>query len=404
MTNIYLDHAATTPLRPEAEEAWLQAVHELRNIPGNPAALHGGARNARRRLEDAREEIAHNLGADRAEIIFTSGATEANALGITAAFRAMRNHGYNTVQISPTDHPSSWNQQPVIIRQGGQVQPLTVDENGIIHPNSITSEAGVISFNLVCSETGTLQPLETLTKTVRKLDENREQNRNALIHTDACQALHTLPVNLHDSNLDLITLSAHKIGGPVGIGALAIKRGTPLETDRPGGDQELKHRSGTVDVAGACAFAAALTAATKERDQLRAACEKLQNQLWDGLKTLQNKGELPAEITRTISSQIAPTIAHLSIPTAHPEAVLLGLDQQGIWASAGSACHAGVTRPSRVLIEMGRTETQALGVIRVSFGPTSTPHDVERFLKALPPALNQAQALDRLDARSKKRT
>lgn len=402
MTHVYLDHAATTPLRPEAEEAWLRAVHELREIPGNPAALHGGARNARRLLEDAREEIAHHLGADRAEIIFTSGATEANALGITAAFRAMRDHGYNLVQISPIDHPSSWNQQPVITREGGQVRPLEIDENGVINPSSITPEAGVVSFNLVCSETGTVQPLEALTNTVRELDRQRKDQRSALVHIDACQALHTLPVNLHASKVDLITLSAHKIGGPVGIGALAVKRETPLVTDRPGGDQELKHRSGTVDVAGACAFAAALSAANRERKQLRSRCENLQTQLWKGIKTLQKNGELPTEITRTISSEIAPTIAHLTIPTAHPEAVLLGLDQQGIWASAGSACHAGVTRPSRVLIEMGRNETQALGVIRVSFGPTSNSSDVERFLKALPSALNQAQALDRLDARSKK--
>lgn len=401
MTEVYLDHAATTPLRPEAQEAWLRAVSELRLHPGNPAALHKGARGAKRLLEDARESIAHNLGADRAEVIFTSGATEANALAIVGGYRGMRKLAYKTVQVSPTDHPSSWNQATVVEREGGAFKPLKVDENGVIDPYSISADAGVVSFSLVCSETGTLQPVADLVAATRKLDAHREGKRTALIHVDACQALHTLPVDLHGTGLDLVTVSAHKIGGPVGIGALAIKRGTPLQTDRPGGDQELKHRSGTVDVAGACAFAAALEAAVAEREQLRERCEVLQDYLWSSVSRLVASGELPPGVSQTISYETAPTIAHLSIPTAHPEAVLLGLDQAGVWASAGSACHAGVTRPSRVLMEMGRSETEALGVIRLSFGPTSQLSDVERFLKALPLALNQAMALDKLDARKK---
>ncbi|MDO5060961.1 MAG: aminotransferase class V-fold PLP-dependent enzyme [Actinomycetaceae bacterium] len=400
-TEVYLDHAATTPLRSEAQEAWLRAITELRLHPGNPAALHKGARGAKRLLEDARESIAHNLGADRAEVIFTSGATEANALAIVGGFRGMQKFGYNTVQVSPTDHPSSWNQATVIEREGGVFKPLTVDENGVIDPRSINADAGVVSFSLVCSETGTLQPVADLVTATRQLDADREGKRTALVHSDACQALHTLPVDLHATGLDLITVSAHKIGGPVGVGALAIKRGTPLQTDRPGGDQELKHRSGTVDVAGACAFAAALEAAVAERDQLRERCEALQTYLWSAVRSLVASGQLPAGVSQTISCETAPTIAHLSIPTAHPEAVLLGLDQAGVWASAGSACHAGVTRPSRVLMEMGRSETEALGVIRLSFGPASQLSDVERFLKALPLALNQAMALDKLDARKK---
>lgn len=311
---VYLDHAATTPLRPEAEEAWLRATQELRVVPGNPAALHSGARNARRLLEDARESIAHNLGADRAEVIFTSGATEANALGIVGSWRGMRQHGYSAVQVCAADHPSSWNQQTVIEREGGIFKTLEVDTNGVAVVESLSPDAGVISFSLVCSETGTLQPLAKIVDRVNENYDEQKYSRKPLVHIDVCQALHTLPVNLHADGIDLITLSAHKIGGPVGIGALAIKRGTPLRTDRPGGDQELKYRSGTVDVAGACAFAAALNAATVERDELRKRCETLQKRLWDGIKILQNRGELPAEVTQTVTAEIAPTIAHLSTP------------------------------------------------------------------------------------------
>lgn len=406
---VYLDHAATTPLRPAAEEAWLHASRELRGTPGNPAALHSGARNARRLLEDAREAIAHNLGADRAEVIFTSGATEANALGIVGGWRAMRAHGYTQVAVSPVDHPSSWNQAIVLTREGGEFNPLTVNEDGVIDPTSISSAAGVVSFSLVCSETGTIQPLAEIVAEVenryrqRGTELSETKPRRPLIHTDACQALHTMPVDLHGSGLDLITLSAHKIGGPVGIGALVIKRGTPLQTDRPGGDQELKHRSGTVDVAGACAFAAALENAVAERETLRTQCQKIQTHLWDGIKTLQAQGKLSVSVKPTVNAATAPTIAHISIPTAHPEAVLLNLDRAGIWASAGSACHAGVTRPSRVIMAMGRSETQALGVLRLSFGPGSTTADIDNFLTALPHTLQQAQALDKLDARSNKK-
>lgn len=381
-TVAYLDHAATTPLREVAEAAWLDAVGKLRENPGNPSALHEGGRKAKRLLEDAREKVAHCLGADRAEVIFTSGATESNALAIVGSFRGMRaKTGRTIVQVCAADHPSSWNQRAAIEREGGRWVPLTLNSDGTARVCDIEAEAAVISTTAVSSEIGVLQPIAEIAQV----------RADALFHVDAAQALHTQHIGLHADDLDLLTVAGHKIGAPVGIGALALRRGTPLQTDRPGGDQESKYRSGTVDVAGACALAATIEEVVREREDFTRQCVALRERLLAGL---------PEGVALTTDAPTAPTIIHLAIPTAHPEAVLLGLDRHHVLASAGSACHAGVTRPSRVMLDMGRTETQALGVLRLSLGPTSCNEDVDAFLAALPDALTGAQALDALDVRS----
>lgn len=375
----YLDHAATTPLREVAEAAWLDAVGKLREIPGNPSALHEGGRKAKRLLEDAREKVAHCLGADRAEVIFTSGATESNALAIVGSFRGMRaKTGRDIVQVCAADHPSSWNQRAAIEREGGRWVPLTLNHDGTARVSDVEPGAAVISTTAVSSEIGVLQPIAEIA----------QARADALFHVDAAQALHTQRIRLHEDDLDLLTVAGHKIGAPVGIGALALRRGTPLQTDRPGGDQELKHRSGTVDVAGACALAATIEEVVREREQFTRHCLALRERLLAGL---------PEGVGLTTDAPTAPTIIHLAIPTAHPEAVLLGLDRHHVLASAGSACHAGVTRPSRVMLDMGRTEAEALGVLRLSLGPTSCSEDIDAFLAALPEALKGAQALDALD-------
>ncbi|MDO5719432.1 MAG: aminotransferase class V-fold PLP-dependent enzyme [Actinomycetaceae bacterium] len=375
----YLDCAATIPLRQIAQDAWLEAIEQLRAVPGNPAALHSGGRKAKRLLEDARERVAQCVGADRAEVIFTSGATESNALAIVGALRAVRQKtGRTVVQVGASDHPSSWNQRHRVEAEGGEWVPLGITTQGQIDLGQLSSQAAVVSVAAVSSEIGVIQP-------VRELASRRDTA--TIFHVDAAQALHTQAVDLYEDGIDLLTIAGHKIGAPVGIGALAIKRGTALQTDRPGGDQESRHRSGTVDVAGASALAAALIEVTEQRDAFTRRCHQLRNRLLGGL---------PAHVRPTTSAPTAPTIIHLSIPTAHPEALLLGLDRHGVLASAGSACHAGVTRPSRVLLEMGRTRDEALGVLRISLGPTTTEADIDAFLAALPDALEGAKALDAL--------
>lgn len=372
---VYLDYAATMPMRDQVQQAWVDTVSRLRGVPGNPAALHAGGRHAKHLLESARERLAAAVGATRAEVIFTSGATESNALAIVGMWRAHPVGG--PVLVCAADHPSSLKQRHVIEREGGTFEVLPIDRDGLARVEYIGPNAAVVSFAGVSSELGVIQP------TARIVNQCAD---HTLVHIDATQALHTLPVSLPDSQASAITISGHKLGAPVGIGALILRRGVKVTTDRPGGDQESQRRSGTVDVAGAVALATAVEACVAERDQLLAHCEQLRAYLLE---------HLPDGVHPTVrQDNCAANIVHLSLPTAHPEAVLMSLDRAGVWASAGSACHAGVTRPSQVVLALGRDQRQALGVLRVSMHLHTTRADLDALLGALPMALSAAQALD----------
>lgn len=380
-TGVYLDYAATMPLRPQVEQAWLEAVERLRLTPGNPAALHGGGRHAKHLLETARERVAACLDATRAEIIFTSGATESNALGITGLWRAHPGRTRGPVQVCAADHPSSANQRSVIEREGGRFEVLPIGEDGRAQLASIDPHAPVVSFASVSSELGVIQPADQIVAAC---------GEQTLVHVDATQGIHTMAVSLPNSGASAITVAGHKIGAPVGVGVLAVRRGVKISTDRPGGDQESQRRSGTVDVAGAVAVASALEACVAERAQLLAHTRQLRAYLL---------AKLPREVSATVAvDTCAPNIIHLSLPTSHPEAVLMSLDRAGVWASAGSACHAGVTRPSKVVLALGRSQREALGVLRVSTHLQTTRADLDALLAALPAALVGAQALDGVSA------
>ncbi|MDO5721570.1 MAG: cysteine desulfurase family protein [Actinomycetaceae bacterium] len=378
-TGVYLDYAATMPMREAALQAWEETVRTLQATPGNPAALHGGGRHAKHLLEDAREKVAGLLGVSRAEVIFTSGATEANALGIVGCWRAHPRSPGGPVQVCAADHPSSFQQAQTIQREGGIFNQVPIDANGQMQVEYIDPQATVVSVAAVSSEIGVIQPLPAIAAAL---------GEDTVLHVDATQAIHTQHIDLAQLQVGALTLAGHKIGAPVGIGALVVRRGVKLHTDRPGGDQESKRRSGTVDVAGATALATALEICVQEREDLIAHTKKLRSQLLS---------QLPPGCHATVKPQLsAPNIIHLSLPTAHPEAVLMRLDSAGIWASAGSACHAGVTRPSRVVLAMGRTQEQALGVLRISIHRTTSADDINRFLHALPTAVEAGKALDAL--------
>ena len=380
----YLDHAATTPLREDAFEVWVDATRILRETPGNPASIHVNGRAARRMLEDAREQVGRALGADRAEVIFTSGATESNALAIVGSVRALADTGTAPlVQVCPVDHPSTVEQRVMVEAAGGRWHRLAVNGDGIVDETSVDDDAAVVSVNLVASETGVVQPIAQLRTRLAP---------DVRLHVDASQALTTQEVDVHHSGIDLLSVAGHKIGAPTGIGALVVRRGLRVTSDRPGGGQESQVRSGTVDVAGALALAAALDGCVRERQATTAHLNTLRHHLIS---------HLPDGVKPTLSPGVAtaPSIVHLSIDTAHPEAILLSLDAAHIAASAGSACHAGVTRPSRALLAMGRSERQALGVLRVSLAASTTVDDIDALLAALPTAVEAARALDDLDTR-----
>ena len=387
--SVYLDHAATTPLRECALDAWTRVQRDLAQAPGNPAALHFGGRRARRMLDDAREQVAAALGADIHEVIFTSGATESDALGVMAASRGVRGRdgARDLIVVSGLEHDAVAHQREVASREGFSWEVLPVDAGGLSvlpgvsdddAPASWDGRLALGSMTLVSSEIGTIQPVADFAELVHA--------SGGLVHSDAAQAIPILDVSFAELGLDLMSVGGHKVGAPAGIGVLLARRGIPMTTDRPGGGHERSIRSGTPDVAGACALGAALAEVVAERAAFASRAADLRAHLLSHLP----EGTYPT-VGETASSG---AIIHLSLPTARPEAVLMAFDMAGIAVSAGSACHAGVTRPSDIVMAMGRTEEQALGVLRVSLGRETTRDDIDAFLSALPAAMRAGAALD----------
>ena len=396
---VYLDHAATTPMRASAKRAWLETVDELSARPGNPSSLHAGGRGARLLLEQARERLAEALGAERAEVVFTSGATESAALGVTGAALGRKSklpESEWTWLLSGVEHPAVLEQRVPLRATGITHLMIPLQDDGVIDldEDALASrtagrEIALGSLAMVCSETGVIQPLEEFTQICRRLAPG------AYVHSDATQAIGNLPVSFSALGLDLMTIGGHKFGAPVGTGALLVKRGVALKSDRPGGGHERGIRSGTPDVAGAVSLSVAAQEAVGELGERRRVTAKMRAKLLGGL---------PEQVALTTTAGAVESIVHLSLPTAHPEVILLEMDRQGIHVSAGSACHAGVTRPSSVLLHMGRDEHSALGVLRVSMSATTSEEEIDRFLAALPHALEQAQRMDQYDLRGSSRS
>ena len=387
----YLDHAGSTPLVPGARQAWLDAQDALSRRPGNPAALHAGGRSAKRLLEDARERVGAAVGASRAEVVFTSGATESDALALVAASRGMRgaDAGRVDVWMSPVEHDAVYEQREVLRREGFTPQIFAVNSSGRVEYTDLGpaefERAALMSMTWVCSELGTIEPVGEFASFVH----DALVDQAPLLHSDAAQAIGYCDVNFAQSGLDLLSIGGHKVGAPVGTGALIVRRGITMVTDRPGGGHERGIRSGTPDVAGACALATALEFAVEHRLERVQRAQKLRERLISGL---------PQGVRLSVDPATASAaIIHLLIPTHHPEAVLLAMDMAGVDVSAGSACHAGVTRPSRVVMALGYSENQALGVLRVSTGMETTVEDIDAFLRALPAAIRAGQALDERD-------
>lgn len=387
----YLDHAGSTPLAPGVRQAWLDAQDALSRRPGNPAALHAGGRSAKRLLEDARERVGAAVGASRAEVVFTSGATESDALALVAASRGMRGADATRVDVwmSPVEHDAVYEQREVLHREGFTPRIFSVNSSGRVEYSDLGpaefERAALMSMTWVCSELGTIEPVCEFASFVH----DAWADQAPLLHSDAAQAIGYCDVNFAQSGLDLLSIGGHKVGAPVGTGALIVRRGIKMVTDRPGGGHERGIRSGTPDVAGACALATALEFAVEHRLERVQRAQKLRERLISGL---------PQGVRLSVDPATASAaIIHLLIPTHHPEAVLLAMDMAGVDVSAGSACHAGVTRPSRVVMALGYSENQALGVLRVSTGMETTVEDIDAFLRALPAAIRAGQALDERD-------
>ncbi len=368
---VYLDHAATTPMRPEAVAAMLPYLSEHF---GNPSGSHSVARRAKEALEDARDEAAAALGCRSRELVFTGGGTESDNLAIAGVIgrRAGR------AVCAATEHHGVLH---TVMAFGGVVVP--VDAMGLVDFDALSralahGDVAVVSVMLANNETGMIQPLE------RVIDEVRRVVPDAAVHTDAVQAFPWLDVATMAAAVDLVAISAHKFGGPKGVGALVVREGTPLAPVIHGGGQESDRRSGTHNLAGIVAMAAAMTATVAQRTATVARVGGLRDRLVDGLLT-----NIPDALETGDRLQKIAGNAHLRFAGIESESLLFLLDEAGICASAGSACASGAIEPSHVLTAMGIPDAEARGSLRLSLGSTTTDEDIDLALKAIPDVVSR---------------
>ncbi len=368
-----MDHAATTALLPAARAALLEALDAL----GNPSSVHTSGRRARAVLEEARESLAGSLVAHPTEVVFTSGGTEADNLAVSGALTARAAAGRRRAVVSATEHAAV-----AALSASGLVDLAAVTATGHLRLSHlvslVTAEVAVVSVQWVNSETGVVQPVPEMVAIAHAA--------GAWAHSDAVQGVGHVPVSFADSGLDMMTVTAHKIGGPVGIGALLVRRGVEPAPLSHGGGQERKLRSGTQPVALAASFAAAAAAAVAGRATESQRLRALRDDLWAGVSRL-----VPDAI-RNGSEPMSPAILNVTFPGLRSSDLLFLLDRAGVDCSAGSACHAGVAQPSEVLLAMGRSPAQAAASLRFSLGLTSTASDVAAVLAVLPDAVARARA------------
>ncbi len=366
----YLDHAASTPMRPEAVEAMLPFLTEQY---GNPSGAHRAARAARQALDEAREVVAGCLGVDSGEIVFTGDGTEADN---TAIFGVHAAQG-GIVACSAVEHHAVLH--PVEHLQG---RLLPVDSSGIVDldqlAGALDSTVSLVSVMAVNNEVGTIQPLSAVAEIVA------ERAPNAVVHSDAIQAFAWLDLGEMCATAQLVSLSGHKFGGPKGVGALVVREGVRIEPVVLGGGQERGRRSGTQNVAGVVAFATAMALAHDERKQTVDRVAALRDRLVDGL--VANVDGVTETVGR--DRKIAGN-AHVLVDGVEAEALLFLLDRSGICASAGSSCSSGAMDPSHVLAAMGVPRDRALGAVRFSLGSASSAVDIDRALDVIPDAISK---------------
>ena len=372
----YLDHASTTPLCPEARaamEPWLSGSF------GNPSGSHAVARAARQAIDEARDKVAAVLGTAPGDLVFTSGGTEAANLAVLGRAGAAA----GPVVVSAIEHHAVLHSARAAERLfGSPVRVVEVGNDGIVDLAALAAAldraVSIVSVQLVNNEVGTVQPLSEVARLVRR------RAPGAVLHTDAVQAPPWLDIARLAEGADMVSISAHKFGGPQGVGALAFRRPVALEPLVYGGPQERERRAGTHNVAGIVGMAAALEAADQHR---LGACERarrLRDKLTAGLLA-----SVPAAHETAAGQEKLPGHCHLVIDGVESEALLVLLDEYGVAASAGSACASGAMEPSHVLVAMGYPAEVALGALRLTLGHTTSEADVELALRAVPVAVSR---------------
>jgi cysteine desulfurase len=398
----YLDHAATTPMHPRAIEALVDQLART----GNASSLHDAGRAARKVVEEAREALAPLLGARPSEVVFTGGGTEADNLAVKGLFwsRSAAEPARRRVLVSAVEHhavldPAFW----LAAHAGAEVVLLPVDGQGRLDLEALSTEleehgpdVALISVMWANNEIGTVQPVAEVVRLARRF--------GVPVHSDAVQAFGHLPVDFAASGLHAMTVSAHKLGGPVGVGALVARRGLDLTPVLHGGGQERGVRSGTLDVPAIRSFAVAADMAVAdapgEAERVGALRDALVERIRDLVPGAVLRGPQvgpeappgPQDTDGRGSPARLPNNAHLTFPGCEGDSLLYLLDSQGIQCSTGSACQAGVPQPSHVLLACGVGEHEARGALRFTLGRTSTTADVDALVAALPDVVRRAQA------------
>ena len=379
---IYLDHAATTPVRPEVLEA-MTPYYGPRF--GNPSSLHRWGREARTALDEARERLANCLGARSDEVFFTSGGTEADNIVILGAWRARRPEGRNAIVTTPIEHKAVLSAVHQIAHEGAQERLCRVDNTGTVdvaHFNEVTQEGvAIVSVMWVNNEIGTVQPIAQLAA--------RSKERGALFHSDAVQAFGRVEIDAREIPFDALALSGHKIGAPKGCGAMFVRRGTTLESLFHGGTQERGRRPGTENVAAAIGLAKAAELTIAERVAEGARLVALRDRLERGIRERISD----AVIHGAGAPMRAPHVVNVSVPGTDSESMLMALDLQGIGCSAGSACQAGTSSPSHVLTAIGASRELVNGAIRMSLGSMSDEAGVDRVITVFAKLVSKARGL-----------
>ena len=379
---IYLDHAATTPVRPEVLEA-MQPFFGPRF--GNPSSLHRWGREARAALDEARERLATTLGAHPDELCFTSCGTEADNMALLGVWRSRREHdGRNAAVATPIEHKAVLGALHEVAHEGGEERLLRIHASGVVDDASfatlVDDSAAVCSVMWVNNEIGVMQDVPALAR--------RAHERGVTFHTDAVQAFGKVEINAKATPFDLLSISGHKIGAPKGIGALFIRRGTPVSPLMFGGSQDRGRRPGTENVAMAVGLARAAELTVAERVEecrrLTALRERLEAALLQSI---------PDAVIHGRGAPRAPHVTSISVPGTDSESLLMALDLRGVACSAGSACQSGSITPSHVLTALGVPADLASAAIRMSLGSLTTDDGIARVAELFPALVEKARRL-----------
>jgi cysteine desulfurase len=388
----YLDHAATTPMLPQA----IDVMSRLCGQVGNASSLHAAGRRARRIVEESRETIAAALDARPSEVVFTSGGTESDNLAIKGLYRARRDADprRRRVLVGAVEHHAVLDSALWLSEaEGAVLQLVPVDSTGFVTPEAMRAAIGsspddvaLISVMWANNEVGTVQPVAELAGIA--------QEHDIAFHTDSVQAVGVLPVSFAASGASALTVTGHKLGGPIGVGALLLGRDIACAPLLHGGGQERDVRSGTLDVPAVAALSAAVELAVKEQQERADRIGALRDELVSRVLARVPGAQLNGDRTLDPSHRL-PGNAHFSFPGCEGDALLMLLDAQGVECSTGSACSAGVARPSHVLLAMGHDDERARSSLRFSLGHSSTPADIDALDDVIAGVVDRARSAGR---------